>query len=496
MIAERGPRAVAPWVIGGAVAAVLVALSGRYGYHRDELYFLLCARHLAWGYVDQGPLTPAIAWLAQAVAPDSLVALRFPSALLAGASVVLVGAIARELGARPAAQTFAALVAAMSGAVLVSGHLLTTTTPDVTLWLAAVLCTVRVLRTGDTRWMLGTGLAIGVGMLNKPLPALLGVSLVAGVLIAGPRRLLRDRWVLAAAGIAVLLALPYAIWQAVHGFPQLGVAGQIAGGDSSYSGRGTALLLQFLIISPYAVPVWLAGLVALLRRESWRPYRALAWAFFVALAIVLVAGGKGYYDAPLLLALTAAGAVPTVDWATRVLRRAAVPAGLVAGVVTAATAAVLLLPTLPGDRLPGFVVAANYDSGETVGWPAFADSLATAYRGLPASERARAVILTGNYGEAGAVARYGPDRGLPRAYSGHNSMAGFGVPPANADVVIAVGYDSPVVLRRWFTDVRRAGRIDERVSTDNDENGGPVWVCRGLRRSWPSIWRTEVAHTG
>lgn len=489
MTGERGTRTAGPWLLGGTVTVLLVALSGRYGYHRDELYFLLCARHLAWGFVDQGPLTPALAWLAQAVAPDNLVVLRLPSALLAGASVVLVGAIAREFGAGPAARTVAAAVAAISGIVLVPGHILSTTTADVTLWLAAVWFVVRVLRTGDTRWTLGAGLALGVGMLNKPLPALLGLALVAGVAIAGPRRLLRDRWVLAAAGIAVLFALPYAGWQALHGFPQLGVAGRIASGDGSYSGRLSALLLQLVIISPVAVPVWVAGLVVLLRDPAWRRFRALAWAWLVAFALVLVAGGKGYYDAPLLLVLAAAGAVPVTAWMKR--------RWLVVGAAVAAVAsAVLLLPTLPGDRLPGFVTAANYDAGETVGWPAFTDSLAAAYRRMPVDERARAVILTGNYGEAGAVARYGPARGLPRAYSGHNSMADFGAPPTGADVALVVGYDSPALLRRWFTDVRPAGRIDERVTTDNDENGGPLWVCRGLRRGWPAIWRTEVAHTG
>lgn len=91
----------------------------------------------------------------------------------------------------------------------------------------------------------------------------------------------------------------------------------------------------------------------------------------------------------------------------------------------AASSAVLLLPTLPADRLPGFVVAANPDVGETIGWPEFADSVAAVHRGLPPAERDRAVMLTANYGEAGALARYGPARGLPRAYSGHNSMVTF-----------------------------------------------------------------------
>jgi 4-amino-4-deoxy-L-arabinose transferase-like glycosyltransferase len=482
--------------VGGAVTAVLLLLASRYGYHRDELYFLLCGRHLDWGYVDQGPLTPALGRLMDGIAPGNLVALRTPSALMAGGAVVLVATTARELGAGRSAQLFAAFLAGVSGIVLVNGHQLNTSTTDLLVWLVAALCAIRMLRTGDTRWALVIGLALGVGMLNKLLPALLGAALLAGVAIAGPRRLLRDRRVLAAAGIAVLLAAPNLIWQATHGFPQLSVASSISSGDSSYSGRLEAVILQLQIISPYATPIWIAGLVALLRRPAWRAYRPLAWAWIVAFGIVLLAGGKGYYDAPLLLVLTAAGSIVTVDWARRgavALRRGLLAVGAVIAVVGSA---ILLLPVLPADRLPGFVVDVNYDSGETIGWPAFADSLAAVHRSLPAEERQRAIILAGNYGEAGAVARYGPQRGLPRAYSGHNSMAGFGRPPQDADVVIAVGWAQPDQLREWFTEVTQVGRVDQRVDVDNDENGGPIWVCRGLRRPWSEIWDGEVRRAG
>ncbi|MCF0094668.1 glycosyltransferase family 39 protein [Micromonospora sp. MH99] len=493
---QPGPRSLGPWLVAAATSVTLLLLAGRYGYHRDELYFLLCGRHLAWGYVDQGPLVPALARLLDTIAPGNLVVLRTPSALLAGVAVLLVAAIARELGGGRGGQSFAAVLAALSGIVLAGAHLLSTTTVDLLVWLAVVWCAVRLLRTGDSRWALPLGLVLGVGMLNKLLPALLAVGLVAGVVIAGPRRLLRDRWVLAAAGIAALLAAPNLIWQAAHGFPQLGVAASIAGGDSSYSSRLDALTLQFVIISPYAVPIWIAGLVALLRRPAWRAYRPVGWAWVVVVGIVLVAGGKGYYDAPLLLVLTAAGAVVTAAWASRGaawLRRGVLAVGAVPFLLPTV---VLLLPVLPADRLPSFVVDVNYDAGETIGWPEFADSVAAVHRGLPPQERSRAVILTGNYGEAGAIARYGPARGLPRAYSGHNSMVDFGRPPADADVAIVVGWERPDALNAWFGECTPAGRVDQRVEVDNDENGGPIFVCRGLRRPWAQIWDTEVRHTG
>src|SRR5215469_9273494 len=62
--------------IAGAMVAVELAVFARYGIHRDELYFLACARHMAWGYVDQAPLVAVVAWLSSHVAGSSAVALR------------------------------------------------------------------------------------------------------------------------------------------------------------------------------------------------------------------------------------------------------------------------------------------------------------------------------------------------------------------------------------------------------------------------------------
>ena len=493
---EPGPRAGAPWLIAGTLAIVLLALASRYGYHRDELYFLLCGRNLAWGFVDQPPFSPLVARLADLVAPHSLLALRTPSALTAAGCVLLVVAITREIGGGRAAQTLAAVLAATSGATFAAGHLLTTTLFDVAFWLGALWLTIRMLRTGNPRWALAIGVVLGVGALNKYLVGLLAIGLVAGLLIAGPRRLLLNRWVLAGAVVAVLIALPNLIWQISHDFPELHVAQDISGGDSSYSGRLNAVVYQLVLISPVALPIWIAGVVTLLRRPAWRVYRSLAWAWIVVFGLIVLAGGKPYYDIALLLMLTGVGSVATVDWWAR--GRTAVRKSLLAfGIVLCAMVnAVLLLPTLPADRLPAAVVAINYDAGETIGWPAFTDSIAAVYRGLPADQRDRAVILTNNYGEAGALSYYGPSRNLPSVYSGHNSMADFGSPPPGKDVVVAVGWDDSAELRTWFTDVRRAGTVDERVDVDNDENGGPIWVCIGLRQPWSTLWNADIRRTG
>ena len=465
------------WVIAGAVTVVLLAFAGRYGYHRDELYFLLCAHHLDWGFVDQPPLTPAIAGLVDTIAPGNLTVFRTPSALIAGACVLLAALIAREVGGGRAAQLLAAVLIGTSSGAFAFGHLLSTATVDVVVWLVILWLTIRVLRTGDTRWALLIGAVAGLGLLNKYLVGLLAIGLVGGILIAGPRRLLRDRWVLAGIAIAVLLVAPNVAWQVANGFPQLDVAGEIASGDSSYAGRPAAVALQLVIVSLIATVVWVAGLVALFRRLEWRPYRAVAWAAVVIFALVLIGGGKGYYDAAMLMALTGVGAVPVVGWLNRgrvVLRRVVLGSAVV---FCAVGDAMLMLPILPASSVPDALVAVNYDAGETIGWPAMVESVE---RVTPPG----AVVVTSNYGEAGAISRYGS---VP-VYSGHMSVADFRRPPESADVAVVVGYEEPGYLRRFFGSVERAGSVDVGVDVDNEENGAPIWLCRDPLEPWSSIW--------
>src|SRR5258708_1042614 len=91
-----------PWRIIAFIAAakLLVHLyaAGSYGYFIDELYYLACARHLAWGYVDQPPLIALIARTSVSLFGESLYAIRLLPALAGVGRGLLTGCIARELG--------------------------------------------------------------------------------------------------------------------------------------------------------------------------------------------------------------------------------------------------------------------------------------------------------------------------------------------------------------------------------------------------------------
>jgi len=475
--------------VAGGVAALLAAVSGRYGYHRDELYTLAAGRHLAWGYPDQPPLVAVLARLLSQVAPGSVVVLRLPSALAAAAVVVLAALLTRELGGHGAAQTLAAASMAAAPLLLGAGHLLSTTTYDLLAWALLLWLVVRVLRTGDRRLLLLCGVVAGTGLLNKDLVAFLLGALVAGIAVAGPRRLLASPWLWAGGAVAAGLWAPYLLWQARHGWPQWQVGRAVAAGSSGSSQpRALFLPLQVGLVSPWLAPIWIAGLVRLFRDPVLRWCRALGWAYALLAVLFLALGGKPYYLGGFFPVLLAAGAQPTVDWVRR--HRTRLRGGLLGAAValTAASSVLITLPVVPlGDLYRTPIVSVNYDAGETVAWPTYVAEVAGVYRQLPVARQETAAILTSNYGEAGAVDRYGPALGLPPAFSGHNGYWYWGPPPANADTIVAVGF-SRDFLEQQFADVTLATRLDNHLRVANDEQGAPVWVCSGPRDGWAALW--------
>jgi 4-amino-4-deoxy-L-arabinose transferase-like glycosyltransferase len=475
-------------VIATVAAVVLIAFSGRYGYHRDELYYRVAGRHLAWGYDDQPPLVPALARLTDALSGGSLVALRLPTALVVAATVLLVGLLTRELGGGRAAQVLAAVCWATTPLVVVSGHLLSTTPYDLLCWTLTAWLLARWVRTRGDRLLVALGPVVGVGLLAKNLPLIYLAALAGAILISGPRDVLRRPALWAGALIALALWAPNLWWQATHGWPQLAMTAVIRD-DADFGGRAGLLPSQFLVMGPPLAVVWIAGLWRLLRNPQARPHRFLGWAFLLVLALVLLSGGREYYPGGAYPALIGSGAVATVGWLGRATGRArrAVLATVLA--VNAVATIAISLPVYPVAVLHATPQAAvNDDAGETVGWPELAATVAGVHRSLPADERATAVVLTGNYGQAGALDRYGPALGLPRPYSGHLAFWRWGPPPDSATgPVIVVGRQADE-LAPSCTSISVVARHDNGHDLDNEEQGVPVHLCRGLRRTWSQIW--------
>ena len=507
---EREPAAASgpsrpPWpgiaLIAAFAVAVEIAVSARYGYVRDELYFLSAGQHLAFGYVDQPPLTPLLARIAAALTGNTLVGLRILPALALAALVVMTAVMSRRLGAGRTGQLLAALAAATCAEYLGAMHELTTTTPDLVFWAVTLLLVMQLLASQDRRWWVAIGGCAGVASEAKWNIGFLVAALAAGFVFTDARRLLRSRYLLIGGLIAAVLAAPDVVWQAMHGWPGLDVfrALQTEAGHN----RAVYWPAQIAYTGVVLTPVWMAGAVWSLRSAAALRFRPVAIACVAAIALQFVLGGKAYYPGAAFTFLLAAGCVPLERrlaarrpladrrqaaraWPGRLVTPAVLTGvAMVAGAVPAAPVALPLLPARVLHTVP--LQKINYDLAETIAWPKLVALVAQQYDSLPAAQRRRTTILTGNYGEAGAIERYGPAAGLPQAYSGANNFWLWGPPPAADSAAVAVNVD-PALLRREFAHVRHVATFWNGVGVSDDEQGAPVFVATGLRSSWAQAW--------
>ena len=388
------------WV-GGIVFAVLMALSARYGFDRDELYFLDGARHLQASYVDQPVLAPLFAWGSLKLFGVSLSGLRVWPALAAWATVVVGGLTAREFGGGRRAQLVAAIGTATMPVLLAAAHVANTTAYELLAWAGLALVVARIGRTGDCRWWLAGGLVGGFGVAD-------------GALLSGDRQMIGNRWFLAGAVVAVAFEVPDLVWQAQHGWATITMTQALHRENGGLANIATWVASQLTMVTVAMAWVWVAGLRFLWR--SGRPlWRAMAWTYgllFVLFAITT--GAKTYYLAAAYVYLLAAGAV-AID-ASLQARPAELRKLLLVSAVTTAVAVPIVLPVLPAADI-GWTYKINPTLGETVGWPEFVQTVDGVCKSLPPRQRQRAsaVIFTGDYGEAGAINELGRGTGPPTA---------------------------------------------------------------------------------
>jgi 4-amino-4-deoxy-L-arabinose transferase-like glycosyltransferase len=474
-----------------AICVVFVALesvvSSRYGIHRDELYFLQCAHHLAWGYVDQPPLVPFLALLQTSLFGVSATALRILPALAGGTTVVITALMARELGGGRAAQTIGALAAATSAQLLAMFHTLSTAAFDALFWCLISWVTLRLCRTGERRLLLVIGALTGLGLMNKLDVAFLVIALGAAVALGPHRRLLLNRMALAGAAIALVIFSPDLAWNATHGWAQLSMLSSLHHENSTLGASITFVPAQLFVVGPVLALLWIGGLWRLWRDPTGRP---LAIAFLALLVFFAVSGGKTYYLAGSYYALFAAGGV----WAEERLEQRGKSQrvrGWAALLVLAGVLALpLTLPVLPATALPSgsWEGQINKDLSATYGWPSFVAQVAHIAGGLPHTEHRRLVLFTGDYGAAGALDLYGPQYGLPAAISGHNTFWWWG-PGNSPEDSTTIAVDLPRrYLKTIFSTVVLAGTVATPDDAWTEERGDQIFLCTGQIESWATAW--------
>ncbi len=487
-----------------ACCKLLIQFAGinHYGFFRDELYYIACGQHLAWGYVDQPPLIALVAWLARHALGTSLFATRLLPILAGAAVVYATGRVVAELGGGIFAQFLAAVTILLAPAYLAFDTFLSMNAFEPLFWLLSAWIAIRIVKGASPRLWLVFGIVAGLGLENKHSMLVFGFALVAGLLLSGQVRLFRSSWIWIGAAVALAIFLPNLLWESRNGWPQIDVVRNAQRFKNEAIGPVQFLLEQVLFLQPLALPVWLAGLWWYLAAPEGRRFRFLGWAYSFVLAIFIVLGGKSYYALPVYPLLMAAGGVALEGFFTAPGRRwmaVTYPALLiVAGVVTLPFGA----PILPVDTFLRYTKLLPYASSvkterdstaelpqlyaDMFGWENMAMQIAGVYHALPQSEQAGCAILGGNYGEAGAIDHYGPALGLPAAISGHNSYYFWGPRAYTGSCVILFG-ERADELKGLFGDAQLVATISDPHAAMAERNVH-VYVCRKPRARLAELW--------
>ena len=472
--------------VAGVVALVAVAapFMARYGWDRDELYFVAAAHHLALGYVDFPPLIAVAGWAVDKIAPHSLVALRVVSLSAGAATIVLVALIARELGGSRRAQWIAAICWSLTPYILGSASIFHPTWLDALAWVAFLYVAVRLLVRDEPELWLVLGVIGGLGLEAKYTIGFLIVALAAALALTPARRWLMTAWPWVGLAIALILLLPNLVWQAQHGWPSVHFFSSQNARTASDTSRPAYVAQQVLFLGSTAV-LAVAGIVWLWRHRL----RVLALIPVIVTLIFLLERGRSYYPLPADALAVAAGAIAVDGWlhgSRRIVLAAALAAVQLAFILFVAP---IVVPFYSTEHLVhSSIWKVGYFKDE-IGWPEMTAEVERAWAAVPAAERADGAILAKNYGEASALDFYG--RGLGPVLSGHLSWQYWRPRHLPQRFVLAVGYAPPdldALCARW----KAVARIDNRWHLHNEERGRLIASC-ALGQPLGSIWTTQIA---
>jgi hypothetical protein len=474
----------------------LFAVNG-YGLHGDELYYLACSNHLDWGYVDQPPLSIFLLSCERMVFGDSLLSIRLLPAVAGALTVLLTGLLARRMGAAPFGQLLAGISALVAPVYLAVHHIFSMNAFDTLFWTCGLYLLVGSIDGGKPSLWLWFGLAVGLGFENKISILFLCFGAAVGLLLTRQRKILLSPWILAGAGLALLLMLPNIVWQASHDWPTLEFMANAKARKMIALSPLSYMVEQLLLMQPATVLLWGTGLLSLFFLPAFSRYRAFGWSYVAIFSLFVIQGGKPYYLVPMYPVLFAAGAISVERWLKQRWLRTAVVAFLLA---TGSVTAPMGLPLLPVEHTVMYLQALGLrpSSGERhaegtlpsffanmFGWETLAATVDTVYRSLPPGDREQCGILGMNYMQAGAIDFYGRKYNLPHCVAGHNNYYLWGTGEYSGEVMIVMG-TSAGKLRTYFDEVTECARFRDNYIQPN-HNDLPIFVVRRPKQPLASV---------
>jgi hypothetical protein len=507
-ITRAGPSVPHGLLAGPALVLLLAAAklvfhlltAGRYGIFRDELYYLACAEHLGFGYVDQPPLIAFIAWIARHLFGESLLGLRLLPALAGAATVWLTGKLTREMGGGVFAQALAAVAVIAAPIYLLLHHWLTMNAFEPLIWIACAWCIVRAINQSEPRYWIWFGVLVGLGLENKYTTAFFGIAVFVALLLAPQRRFLSNSRIWIGALCSLLIFLPNLIWLVRHDFPFLELMHNIRNTDRDIVRGPLAFITdQAMLMNPILFPLWLGGLGWLFLNRDGSRYRILGWTYALLLAAFIGLKGKNYYLSAAYPMLFAAGAI---GFERITLERGRWSRALYVGLLVAATC--FLAPTVASLLAPENYIryqkaigleppkAENQPTGplpqhfaDEFGWEEMVREVARIYHELPPEQRAATAIFANSYGQAGAIDFFGKKYGLPKAISNHQSYWLWGPREYSGASVIVLGSDGSGD-REHFARVEAVGRAAHPYSRRDEHYD--IFLCGELNTTLEAFW--------
>jgi hypothetical protein len=470
------------WVIAAAYVVLELAVSDRYGFQQDELYFLVASHHLAFGYVDQPPLAVLLARTTDLFGVNPT-AIRILPALAGGAIVVLTARLAALFGGGRAARVIAALAVAITPVLLGGMHIGNTTPYDALAWTVVTVCAATALLRDRPRWWLGAGVAAGLGIQDEYLILTLLAALVIGILVAPEHRaVMKTRWPWLGV-IALVIWLPNLVWQFASGWPQLTMASALHQQNTSAADYIGGLPAQLVYAGLLGIPLVIAGFITLWRAAQLR-FLGVAATLIVIYVLVWIPG-KVYYADGILPAVLAAGSVPAERWIAKAhrprARRVAIGVLALAGTVVILPGVLPLLPIASLQKVSGATSIAD-----GIGWPQLTADVAAQDAALTRAGQPPTSIFTGAYAEAGALYVYGGPYHLPPVISGHNTFWLWGPGDASDTTVLYVAAAGQ--LEPYFASCRQLAVYNPPDQVKNDWNDLAIGVCTGPAGSWKTLW--------
>ena len=505
------------WAMALATLLFHIYFNNRYGYFRDEFDYMSCGDHLQWGYVDQPPLIPFLIHLCRALFGDSLRIIRLIPAIASSLLLVHAASLARALGGRRYAMLLTAVCVLVAPQYLSNGSLLGTNCLEPNLWMGAAYFAILAVRDANPPYWIWFGLLAGIGLEEKYTIALFGFGIVVGLLLTEQRRVFLTPWIWLGGLAAFLVFLPNLLWNIHYHWPFLQLMHNIRlEGRDVILGPFDFFLQQILLVNPFAAPIWLTGLFALLFSARLKPYRFLGWCYLVCYGVMFALHGKNYYLSPIYPMLLAAGAViisVAIDGPESHPRRLQWLKPVIAVLLIANGIFLLpvVVPVLSPDgflayakHLPMKLPVMEHDHARAAlpqwyadqfGWKEIVDETAVAWNRLTPEERQdkNCGIFAQDYGQAGAIDFLGRPMGLPDALSGHQTWFLWGPRGYSGNCLIVLG-DRRARLEQLFQHVEYVG--ESAPSEYALEQQISVYICRGpkfgtLADLWPQLkkWR-------